>query len=66
MIFGIRRNKVIFENMSIFTNDEPLRSRKAGRFEKVPGVVRSDSIVTRDSVSLFCATTPHLSRFSKC
>ena len=42
-----------------------LRSKKAGRFEKLLGFARSYSIVTRGSVSLSCATTPHPSRFSK-
>ena len=32
---------------------------KAGRFEKLLGFARSHSIVTRDSVSLSCATTQH-------
>ena len=42
-----------------------LRSKKAGRFEKLLGFARSHSIVTRGSVSLSCATTPHSSCFSK-
>ena len=43
----------------------PLRSKKAGRFEKLHGFARSHFIVTRGSVSLSCATTPHPSYFSK-
>ena len=43
----------------------PWRSKKAEIFEKLLGFARSDSIVTRGSLSLSCATTPHLSRFSK-
>ena len=42
-----------------------LRSKNAGRFEKLLGVARSQSIVTHGSVSLSCATTPHPSCFSK-
>ena len=38
----------------------PLRSKKAGRFDKLPGFARSQSIVTRVSVSLSCATIPFL------
>ena len=43
----------------------PLTSKKAGRFEKLLGFARSHSIVTRGSMSLSCATTPHPSCFSK-
>ena len=43
----------------------PLWSTKAGRFEKLLGFARSPSIVTRGSISLSCATTPHPSCFSK-
>ena len=43
----------------------PLRSEKAGRFEKLLSFAMSHSIVTLGSVSLSCATTPHPSRFSK-
>ena len=43
----------------------PLRSKKAGRFEKLLGFARSHYTVTRGSVILSCATTPHPSRFSK-
>ena len=42
----------------------PIRSKKAGNFEKLLGFARSHSIVTRGSVSLSCATTPHISCFS--
>ena len=42
----------------------PLRSKKAGRFEKLLGFARSYSIVTRGSVSLSCANTLHHSCFS--
>ena len=42
-----------------------LRSKKAGRFEKLIGFARSHSIVTHDSVSLLCAITPPRSYFSK-
>ena len=42
-----------------------LRSKKAGRFEKLLGFARSYSIVTRGSVSLSCATSTHSSCFSK-
>ena len=42
-----------------------LRSKKAGRFKILLGFARSHSIVTRGSVSLSCATTPHPSYFSK-
>ena len=42
-----------------------LRSEKAGRFAKLLDFARSHSIVTRGSVSLFCATTPHPPRFYK-
>ena len=37
----------------------PSRSEKAGRFEKLLGIARSHSIVTRGSVSLSSAITPH-------
>ena len=37
---------------------------KAGSFEKLLGLARSQIIVTRGSVSLSCATTPHTSRFA--
>ena len=43
----------------------PISSKKAGRFEKLLGLARSHSIVTRGSVSLSCATTLHPSCFSK-
>ena len=43
----------------------PLRSKKAGRFLKLFGFSRSHSIVTRGSVSLSCAPTPHPFCFSK-
>ena len=43
----------------------PLRSKKAERFEKLLRFDRSHYIVTRGSVSLSCATTPHPSCFSK-
>ena len=43
----------------------PLRSKKEGSFAKLVGFARSHSIVTRGSVSLSCATTPHNSCFSK-
>ena len=43
----------------------PLRSEKAGRFYKLFSFARSDSIVTRGSVSLSCVTTSHTSCFSK-
>ena len=43
----------------------PFRSEKAGRCEKLLGFARSHSIVTRGSVSLSCATTPHPCCFSK-
>ena len=43
----------------------PLTFRKAGRFEKLVGFARSPFIVTRGSVTLSCATTPHPSCFSK-
>ena len=43
----------------------PLRSKKGGRFEKLVGFARSHSIVTRGSVSLSCATTPHPTCLSK-
>ena len=39
--------------------------KKAGRFEKLLGFARSQSIVARGSVSLSFATTQHLSCFSK-
>ena len=42
-----------------------LRSKNAGRFEKLLGFARSHFIVTRGSVSLSCATTPHPPCFSK-
>ena len=42
-----------------------LRSKKAGRFEKLLGFARSHSIVTRGSVNLSCANTWHPSCFSK-
>ena len=38
---------------------------KAGRFQKLLDFARSHYIVTRGSVSLSCATTPHPSCFSK-
>ena len=41
----------------------PLRSKKAGRYEKLLGFARSRSIVTRGSVSLSCATRPYPSCF---
>ena len=41
-----------------------LRSKKTGRFEKLLGFGRSHSIVTHNSVSLSCATTPQPSCFS--
>ena len=40
-------------------SNAPLRSKKAGRFAKLLGFARSYSIVTRGSVSLSCAATPH-------
>ena len=40
-----------------------LPSKKAERFEKLLDFARSHSIVTRGSVSLSCATTPHPSVF---
>ena len=43
----------------------PLRSKKAGRYEKLLGFDMIHTIVTLDSVSLSSATTPHLSYFSK-
>ena len=43
----------------------PFRSEKAGRFEKLLGFARSHSIVTRGSVRLSCATTPHPACLSK-
>ena len=43
----------------------PLRSKKAGRFEKLLGFGRSHFIAARGSVSLSCATTPHSSCFSE-
>ena len=43
----------------------PVRSKKAGRFEKLLGFARSHSIVTRGLVSVSCATTQHPSCFSK-
>ena len=49
-----------FKNISVVV---PLRSKKAGRFEKLLGFARSHSIVTRYSVSLSRATTPHPSCF---
>ena len=42
-----------------------LRSKKAGRFEKLLGFAKSHSIVTRGSVNLSCATTQYTSCFSK-
>ena len=36
----------------------PLRSKKAGIFEKLLGIARSHFIVTRGPVSLSCATQP--------
>ena len=44
---------------------QPLRFKKAGRFEKLLGFARSHSIVTRGSVSPSCATRSHPSCFSK-
>ena len=55
----IRRSKLREDNIP------SLRSEKTGKFEKLLGFARSHSIVTRDSVSLSCATTPHASCFSK-
>ena len=49
----------------IYCNRLPLRSKKAGRLEKLPGFARSPSIVTRASVSLSSGTTPHPSYLSK-
>ena len=43
----------------------PLRSKKAGRFEKLLGFSRSPFFVTSGSLSLSCTTTPHPSFFSK-
>ena len=43
----------------------PLTSKKAGRSDRLLGFARSLYIVTRDSASLLCATTPHPSYFSK-
>ena len=43
----------------------PLGSRKAGRSETLFRFANSHSIVTRGSVSLSCATTPHPSCFYK-
>ena len=54
--------KIDFFKCLIF---RPFRSKKAGRFEKLLGFSRSHFIVTRSSVSLSYATTPHLSCFSK-
>ena len=42
-----------------------IKIKKAGRFEKLLGIARSPSIVTIGSVSLSCAITQHLSRFSE-
>ena len=39
------------------------RSKKPGRFEILLGFDKSHFIVTRDSVSLSCATTPHQPAF---
>ena len=47
-----------------FINLVPIRSEKAGRFEKLLGFARSHSNVTRGSASLSCATTKHPSCFS--
>ena len=50
---------------STFSNlNVPWRSKKAGRFGKLLAFARSHSIVTRGSVSVSCATTPHASCFS--
>ena len=48
-----------------FINLIPLRSTKAGRFEKLLCFARSQSVVARGSVNLSCPTSPHLSCFSK-
>ena len=43
----------------------PFRSKEAGRFEKLLDFARSHFILTRDLVSLSCATTQHPFCFSK-
>ena len=43
----------------------PLRSKKAGRFDKLLCFARSHFVVTGGSVSLSCATRLHPSCFSK-
>ena len=43
----------------------PLRSKNAGKFEKLLGFAGSHSIVTRGSVSLSCPTSPHFFCFTK-
>ena len=54
--------KCHFLDFIICTNEE---KRKITGFEKLLGFGRSHSFVTRGSVTLSCATTPHPSRFSK-
>ena len=55
----------LIDPLTVRSFDLPFRSKKAGRFDKLLGFTRSHSIVTRGSASLSCATTPHLSCFSK-
>ena len=55
----------LYEALKFTENNVPLRSKKAGRFEKLLDFAGSHSIVTRGSVSLLCATTPQPYRFSK-
>ena len=50
-----KNNLQVSKNILILS----LRSRKAGRFQKLLGFAKSHSIVTRGSVSLTCATKPH-------
>ena len=55
----------LYEALKFSEKNVPLRSKKAGRFEKFLGFAMRHSIVTRGSVSLLCATTPQPYRFSK-
>ena len=65
-IFQYEKSKKAFIWSNLVHNYQLLLgSEKAGRFEKLLGFARSHFIVTRGSVSLSCATTPHPSCFSK-
>ena len=56
----IIRIRILFKKM----RQLPLRSKKAGKFEKFHGFARGHTIVTPCLMSLSCATTPHTSCFS--